>query len=166
MAEEWRPVVGHEGYYEVSSHGRVRSIERTIVTKQGVRRRLPGQMMAQTADAHGYLRVTLSGPRLRVPLVHALVAEAFHGARQPGLEVCHNDGDKLNNKATNLRWGTRSENAQDSVRHGSHALASRTHCSQSHEYTVENTRWYRGFRVCRQCEQLRALRRRPKARAA
>ena len=67
----------------------------------------------------GYLRVriTSAGKRQKRP-VHQLVCEAFHGERPDGKEVRHIDGNPLNNKPTNLAWGTRSENAKDRQLHG------------------------------------------------
>jgi hypothetical protein len=51
--------------------------------------------------------------------VHRLVCEAFEGLPpSPDHEVRHLDGDRLNNHATNLRWGTRQENVRDTIRHG------------------------------------------------
>lgn len=50
--------------------------------------------------------------------VHRLIAEAFHGPCPVGKECCHNDGIRANCAASNLRWGTRSENFADKHRHG------------------------------------------------
>lgn len=52
--------------------------------------------------------------------VHRFICEAFHGPCPPGMEVCHNDGNPLNNCADNLRWGTHSDNVRDTIRHGRH----------------------------------------------
>lgn len=58
-------------------------------------------------------------------LVHRLVLEAFVVARPEGMECCHGDGDRGNNALSNLRWGTRKENHQDSFRHGTRLIGSR-----------------------------------------
>jgi hypothetical protein len=55
---------------------------------------------------------------MRTRLVHHLVYAAFHGARDPGLDVRHLDGDPANNRPDNLAQGTRSENILDVVRSG------------------------------------------------
>ena len=58
--------------------------------------------------------------------VHRLVCEAFHGpAADAALHCCHNDGDKHNNRAENLRWDTRSANEMDRVKHGTSNRGSR-----------------------------------------
>lgn len=56
--------------------------------------------------------------RVRNYMVHSLVCEVFHGPRPDGCEVRHLDGDRRNNAAINLAWGTRKENHADKVRHG------------------------------------------------
>jgi hypothetical protein len=50
--------------------------------------------------------------------IHRLVLEAFVGPCPPGMECLHVDGDRENNRVSNLRWGTRRENQADRVRHG------------------------------------------------
>ena len=51
-------------------------------------------------------------------MVHQLVAEAFLGPCPQGMEVCHNDGDRANNKLENLRYDTRKANHADKRVHG------------------------------------------------
>lgn len=71
-------------------------------------------------NSHGYLRVrmVLNGVR-QSRFVHKLVAEAFLPPRPSSKhEICHIDGNRLNNHASNLRWGTRKDNAADRKRHG------------------------------------------------
>lgn len=52
--------------------------------------------------------------------IHRLVLETFVGGCQEGMECCHKDGNTFNNDKSNLYWGTRSNNIQDSIRHGTH----------------------------------------------
>ncbi len=109
--EEWRPVAGWEGIYEVSSLGRVSR----QAAGRGVRPsdRSDGRRILKTKPAnHGYPQVGLSrdGKRINAP-VHWLVAEAFIGPRL--LTVDHIDGNRLNNRADNLRYLSRSENARE-----------------------------------------------------
>lgn len=66
--------------------------------------------------------------------VHRLVCEAFHGPAPEGKPLaCHKDGDALNNRAENLYWGSLSDNMRDSVRHGTHPNARKTHCKRGHK---------------------------------
>jgi hypothetical protein len=71
----------------------------------------------------GYLTagLTLVNPRRKVQVrIHRLVLELFIGPCPDGMEACHNDGNRINNFAYNLRWDTHAENIRDSVRHGTH----------------------------------------------
>lgn len=155
---EWRPVLDYEGLYEVSSDGRVRSLPRP---------RTRGRILVPRVNGNGYLQLKLCASG--VPLtrkVHQLVCEAFRGPRQEGQVVRHLDGNRLNNCASNLAWGTPSENMQDSVRHGTNHEASKTHCGNGHEFTADNT--YRppsGGRKCKACDNNRRRARRQQAHA-
>ncbi len=111
--ENWRPIKGREGAYEVSDHGRVRSLDyrrtgRTEILKPGTHRK-------------GYLTVVLcmDGQR-KTCKVHALVLEAFVGPRPSGLVCDHRDANKQNNHASNLHWISYAENA---LRGGAHHKA-------------------------------------------
>lgn len=147
--EDWRPVVGYEGFYEVSSAGRVRSVAR----RRGAR---VGHVLRQHPLSNGlYLKVELhrDGVRQTCP-THRLVGEAFLGPLPDGLETRHLNGNGLDNNLSNLKYGTRVENQQDSIAHGTHIslrTKARTHCANGHEYTPQNTRLTNGVRVCRRC---------------
>ena len=91
------------------------------------------------------------GGRIRI-VAHA-VAEAFLGPRPKGLLVLHEDDDKTNNHASNLRYGTKSENSFDSVRNGNHPQASKTHCKRGHPLSGDNLRIENGGRRCRACKR-------------
>ena len=115
----WLPVVGAEGWYEVSRFGEVRSVDRVINFSDGRVRAYKGQTLAQYPDGFGYKKVTLkmNGAWSRVH-VHVLVASAFRGPKPPNTQVRHFDGDHLNNTPKNLLWGTSVENHADIKRHG------------------------------------------------
>lgn len=159
--EEWRPIPGQEGSYEVSNLGRVRSLDRVITEKTGKSRRKRGRVLKPfKGDAYGHGVVSF-GKRDR-HYVHHVVLETFAGPRpSPAHEACHNDGDPRNNALGNLRWDTASANQRDRLKHGTHHYAKRTHCENGHEYTPENTyirrrtgpRWHgvSESRVCRTC---------------
>ncbi len=118
MTEQWLPVIGFEGLYEVSDHGSVRSIDRAQIyvrLGQEIARNLKGRTLRPGKLKSGHLLVVL---QKRTRLVHHLVLEAFVGPRPIGQESCHGDGNPSNNFWKNLRWGTRADNVQDSIRHG------------------------------------------------
>lgn len=104
--EEWRPVVGWEGHYEVSNIGRVRRVGRAMGAKTGRIRKTP-------INPQGYPVVDLwKDQRAVLRRVHRLVAEAFLGPCPPGKEVHHIDGNRANPAVTNLAYVTKSENAR------------------------------------------------------
>lgn len=115
-AEEWRPVVGHEKAYEVSSLGRVRSLDRLVKNGPGSSRRCRGQLLRPGRLNGGHLTVAIGKGNSR--LVHHLVLEAFVGPRPPGHEACHEDDTADHNVLDNLSWGTRTKNLLDAVRNG------------------------------------------------
>ncbi|MFV8266502.1 NUMOD4 motif-containing HNH endonuclease [Mycolicibacterium peregrinum] len=150
--EQWRPVIGFEGLYEVSDQGRVRSLGQFARGSHGSQRFVRGRVLRPAPSKTGHLTVAL-GRGGGTKLVHALVAEAFIGPRPAGMDVCHGNGVPSDNRVDNLRYGTRSENHFDRVAHGNHYQANKTHCIHGHEFTPENTYVQRGNnRGCRACK--------------
>lgn len=136
-AEQWRYVVGFEGWYEVSDLGRVRRVRRGQGARMGV---LKPHLRGSHARVK-YASVSLYRDGCRVePSVHSLVLHAFTGPRPPGMEGCHDDCDSLNNRHTNLRWGTRPDNRKDSIRHGTLRYGSRHPYAKANEVDVERIR--------------------------
>lgn len=162
-AEEWRPITGYEGLYEVSNHGRVRSLDRWVDSPNrwgGVsRQHRPGRILAQKrkkTPTHAYAVVTLS--RDGVPdtrPVHLLVLETFVGPRPPGGWGRHGPIGISDNGVWNLSWGTPSDNAYDRVRDGNDVKTNLTHCPWGHRLALVNLDpwWWetKGFRRCRAC---------------
>jgi hypothetical protein len=115
LTEVWLPVVGHEGLYEVSDLGRIRSVPRTV--KTGVAQFSSAATVLKTAKggrANNYLRVFLTAGRRRHAYVHHLVCEAFHGPKPADRPfVCHRNDCGTDNRAVNLYWGTADDNAFD-----------------------------------------------------
>ena len=149
ISERWLPVVGYEGIYEISDCGRVRSVDRIDCTGK----RLRGVMRKLTRVKDGYLRVTLCKGGVQTTYgAHQLVAWAFRGERPPAQVVRHLNGNPADNTLANLAYGTKSQDAYDQVRIGTHPWSSKTHCPQRHEYTPANTYvGRRGERRCRAC---------------
>ncbi|SCC11074.1 NUMOD4 motif-containing HNH endonuclease [Rhodococcus qingshengii] len=160
--ERWKSVVGYEGYYEVSDHGRVRSVDRTVVSSVGIPSRRRGCGISAGLTTRGYLGVGLSRDGESKPFsVHRLVAAAFCERVADGDVVRHLDGNKENNRAENLAWGTDSENMIDQVRHGNHLHARKAHCPRGHELVMPNlvrAIWVqRSHRSCLACSRARDM---------
>src|ERR1043165_866480 len=102
--EEWRPIVGFEHRYDVSSHGRIRSVERTVIVNNGTRGsyeiKRPSRIIKTGVNHRGYKQFTfhLPGKKNKCLKVHICVAEAFIGPR-PSIDhqVHHIDHVKANN---------------------------------------------------------------------
>lgn len=110
MAHEvWRDVAGFEGLYQVSNHGRVRSLDHTV-RANGRLMHIRGRVLRSNVPSP-YLGIILSKNGKAHPArIHRLVAAAFVD-NPDGLPcVDHIDGDKTNNAATNLRWCTQKQN--------------------------------------------------------
>lgn len=151
MEEEWKSISGYEGY-EVSNCGRVRSLDRTIHSKNGRYRLHKGRVLKQKKSKKGYLRVNLCGEDgTKTKSIHRLVLEAFIGPCPADMETRHLNGDPADNRLANLRYGTHGENILDIVRHGRHHHANKTHCPQGHELTPENTSISHKRAGCRNC---------------
>lgn len=160
--ETWKPVVGWERLYEVSDHGRVRSLDRIVTEKTGLVRLSRGRILkpGQLRGKHLYVNLCPmnSGTGERSCLyVHRLVAEAFIGPIPVGMCVLHWDDNPKNNHVSNLRYGTEVENGRDRVRNGRIHNANKTHCIRGHEFVPENTtKNGRKGRACIACNRARS----------
>lgn len=119
--ELWKPVKGFEGYYEVSSLGRVRSVDRLVCTgiKHSEKRVAKGKILKPNLKKTGYLSVDLKcEQKSKTVSVHRLVAIAFC-EHEPGKDaVNHKNLDKTDNRAINLEWCTYKENSLHAVQNG------------------------------------------------
>lgn len=156
--ERWLSVPGWEGFYEISSEGRLRGMPRNTRKSRMVK----GGILRPYADRRGYLRFGLSrNGKQHGRFIHHLVLEAFAGARPDGSEARHLNGNRADNRAENLAWGTSGENKLDQVRHGTHPYANVTHCPQGHPYEGANLLvGADGARRCRTCRSIRERARR------
>lgn len=134
--ENWQPVVGWDGWYEVSDLGRVRSLPRA----SGHR----GRVLKHCITPKHYPQVVLCRPGVRPKSygVHRLVLETFVGPCPDGTEACHNNGVWADCRLVNLRWDTRKSNHADKLKHGTHN---------------GGTRHYRALFTPEQARQIRAM---------
>lgn len=125
---------GYEGLYEAGP-GAVRSLDR--LDSRG--RRIKGVVLKPgiLKDGRPLIVLCKNGVRWSVKL-HKVIALTFHGPCPPGLQVCHDDGDILNNPPDNLYYGTPRQNQLDSIRHGTHWEVNKTHCPLGHELAEPN----------------------------
>lgn len=148
VKEEWRPVAGYEGLYEVSDLGRVRSLDRVVIHKWAgeamkhgkvlslrSRRGRPGYCFAALYDGVSKKQKRMS--------VHRLVAICFIGNPSKKQMVNHIDGNPLNNSVSNLEWCTASENSIHSFTLGTRkpARGERHAMSKLKEIDVKAIRW-------------------------
>jgi hypothetical protein len=127
-SEQWRPIPGYEPY-QASDLGRVRGIK-------------GGRVLSPVTTQYGYHQVSLCvGGKKLSRLVHRLVAFAFIGPQpSPEYDVLHWDGDKMNNRLDNLRWGTPKDNNDDQMRHGTRIVGSRVGVAKLNETQVQAIR--------------------------
>lgn len=104
--EIWKPVVGYEGIYDVSSYGRIRRVSTGLI--------LAGSLSAN----YPYVVLCMNGLEKNWR-IHVLVANAFLGICPEGFEVNHKDLNRLNNNLSNLEYTTHAGNLQ----HRYHGMA-------------------------------------------
>lgn len=153
MLEEWKFINGYESIYEVSSTGKIRSVDRTIKRKSGsmkVRGRLLSPSLLIHPKGKGvakYYSVTLSKNGISKHfLIHRLVAEAFIPNPLNKTQVNHIDGNGLNNMVENLEWVTPNENMLHAWNSGIIADEVRKNLStRSKKYRGRNNPNWKGF---------------------
>ena len=113
--EQWRPVVGYEGLYEVSDQGKVRNCK-------------TGKILSNKPNKNiGYVVYSLfKNKKGKMHYGHCLVLEAFVGLRPKGdYQACHGNGIRNDNRVVNLRWDTRASNYEDARKHQTNSRGSR-----------------------------------------
>ena len=119
IEEIWKPVVGYEGIYEVSSLGRVKSCERTIIRSNGREINFPDKIMKPSINHKGYEIIDLRENGKRSGgFVHRLVGEAFIENPYNKKQINHKNGIKTDNRVENLEWVTNQENMRHAYKSG------------------------------------------------
>lgn len=117
----WKLIPNYAGMYRVSDAGEIQS------------KKTPGRVGKWTpvkgrVNGDGYIQIALSrSGTVRQPFLHSLVLTLFVGPCPPGKECRHLDGNIRNNRLSNLEWGTRQQNIDDKLGHGTN------HCPRSRE---------------------------------
>ena len=110
--EEWRSIPGYEGLYEVSSYGRVKSLEISYIKKNGIMDHKPEIILSPKNNGTGYFIVCLYKNKThKYYLIHRLVALTFIPNPDNLPCVNHLDEDKTNNRVDNLEWCTEKYNS-------------------------------------------------------
>ncbi len=120
--EIWKPVVGFEGLYEVSSYGRVRTVPHYTMRGKSEHAEVKERVLKFFLSKKGYYCIKLRKDGIAIhKRVHRLVAEAFIPNPENKPQIDHIDTDKLNNVVSNLRWATPSENKNNDLTRAHHS---------------------------------------------
>ena len=143
--EIWKDIKGYEGFYQVSNFGRIRSVDRIVITQDGRNVFYKSKIISETIDRDKYITVKLSkyGTYKSIKL-HRLIAQTFMPIdNYKDLEVNHIDFNRTNNKIENLEWVTHSENVHHSSKAG-HYKNNSSGCKNGRStYTEEQVKYIR-----------------------
>jgi hypothetical protein len=131
--EAWKAISGYEGVYQVSDLGNVRR------WKSGVRTGIVGWKNLRPTMSHGYRYFVLSmnGAISRIKASRLVLME-FVGIPADGLEACHNNGNRSDDRLTNLRWDSRKANHEDKRKHGTAPIGVKHPMAKLNEEQVLN----------------------------
>lgn len=121
--EVWKDIPGYEGEYQASTYGRIKSVERKVVSKnwytgEPFYRTVPERILKPGRYCKsGHVSVILRRGTSGKP-VHQLIMKTFIGEVPDGMEVLHINGIPTDNRLSNLRYGTRRENILDVYHQG------------------------------------------------
>ena len=122
--EIWKEIPGYSGKYEVSNFGRVKSLARKVLSRNGGLKPIPERILKQCV-IKGYCNVILcaDGKTHKHGLVHRLVAIVFVPNPENKPFIDHLDGNSTNNRADNLRWCSQRENCRNPITTNRNSIA-------------------------------------------
>lgn len=122
MEEIWKDVVGYQGFYQISSSGKVKSLLRKV-SHRGRLLTVKERLLSLCKSGNGYLVVSLCDRvSTKKRYIHSLVAEAFLKKKDGDNCINHLDLNKENNLVSNLEWTTLAENNRHALRYGKKAV--------------------------------------------
>lgn len=119
ITEKWMAIHGYNGLYDVSSFGRVRSLDREVLKSNGVTCKFNATCLSIRTFGFGYPTISLCKNGIpNTCTVHKLVANAFVHNEHEKTHVNHIDSNPMNNYFKNLEHCTHSENMIHAYKYG------------------------------------------------
>lgn len=111
LIEIWKDIPEWKGVYQASSFGRIKSLQRVVVCRNGINMSVSEKIMQPCLNTHGYYIVLFKNKgRKKTSTVHRLIAETFIQNTENKRTVNHKNGIKIDNRLENLEWATMKEN--------------------------------------------------------
>ena len=116
--EIWKDISGYENKYQVSNFGRIKSLQRDVISGRGGFRTVKEKILKPKIDRYGYLTIDLRDQnQIRKTLkIHRLVAIAFISNPENKIQVNHKNESKTDNTIQNLEWTTPLQNSNYGTR--------------------------------------------------
>ncbi len=146
MIEIWKDVLGFEGAYQVSNTGKIKSLKRTYIRKNGSKDTKHEKILSNLDNGSGYKYINLGASCRKA--IHVIVAESFLCNPENKKTVNHINGNKSDNRLENLEWATHSEN---------HKHAYNTGLRKAYERSGTKNPNYRHGKRCALKEETRAM---------
>ena len=119
MTEIWKDIQGYEGFYQISSLGNVKSLERVVDKGNGILQHRKERIMNKRESVDGYYIAKLNVNKKSTSIaIHILVARHFIDNPNNYPEVNHKDCNRKNNQVDNLEWCTHQQNVEHSKQLG------------------------------------------------